>query len=411
MERIISRRNAQWISTFLTMALFSACEEPDYPENIWNPDDQGGPTPVITSVEPDSGKVFAGVDTIRIKGGNFSLVENHVFFEGLEATIFSTSEAELVVEAPIMIGDSLTIKVSIQGAYLFGEYYPYKLQAASLDYYSFGESEIAYGMAMDNDENLYVSIDPGQKIVKVTPDGETSEYGTTSFPYSAKMKMGPEGYLYCIRVEKNKKLFRIPPGGGSSESFESFPEKVYDFDFDSDGNLYAGGEDSTLFRLTPGGDIKAVAVYPDQVEIRFVRVFDGYVYITGQYTGDDSTVVQEGIWRNLIINADTLDTTEFVFDWGEFADPDRPQITGITFSLDGDIYIGADKDEAIYVLQPPYDELPQPLYPNILEPPSNRLCWGNDDFLYVNRWDEKALVSRVIRIDTRKDGAPYYGRE
>ena len=50
--------------------LIFSCEDPNYPENIWDENDQGNASPSISSVEPEA--AFAGIDTLTISGQNFS---------------------------------------------------------------------------------------------------------------------------------------------------------------------------------------------------------------------------------------------------------------------------------------------------------------------------------------------------
>ena len=45
--------------------LFS-CEDPNYPENIWDEEDQGKSTPLVTEIQPSEGG-FAGFDTIMMR--------------------------------------------------------------------------------------------------------------------------------------------------------------------------------------------------------------------------------------------------------------------------------------------------------------------------------------------------------
>ena len=49
---------------------FFSCEEPDAPDSIWDGNDQGGTTPIVSGVEPSQG-AFAAIDTIMITGQHF----------------------------------------------------------------------------------------------------------------------------------------------------------------------------------------------------------------------------------------------------------------------------------------------------------------------------------------------------
>ena len=66
--------------------LIFSCEDPNYPENIWDENDQGNASPSISSVEPEA--AFAGIDTLTINGQNFSenTSENLVYFNTVSYT-------------------------------------------------------------------------------------------------------------------------------------------------------------------------------------------------------------------------------------------------------------------------------------------------------------------------------------
>ena len=383
--------------------------DPDTPPSIYDPDDKGKPDPVILSIIPQDG-VFTGVDEIIIAGKNFSSVleENIVFFNGNRGNVISATDTQLrVISPPTIAGDSTKIQVAVIGAYLFAEYYPYKLEAAVIEYGAFDDYDNAYGIACDAGETLYVSLS-GKKIVQITPDGERNEYATTSFEKASAMKIGPGGDLYYVNILQY--LFRIPAGGGSDELFAMLPGGVYDLDFDSLGNIYCGGSGSAIYRVKMDKSNEKVAEYPD-INIISVRIFNGYVYIAGDYKGIDSTQVQVGIWRNQILSSDgALGPNELVIDWEIYSL--NSKIKTITFSSDGDMYIGTNLGDAITIRHT--DGTFEPLYQNlthILYPVTHLLCWGNSHFLYVNRRGDKASDRRILRIDTRKNGAPYYGRE
>ncbi|MFQ6676543.1 MAG: IPT/TIG domain-containing protein, partial [Fidelibacterota bacterium] len=380
------------------------CEEARYPESIWDPDDTGKPSPSILRVEPEEGGL-AGVSEITITGENFSPVpeENTVYFDGTSAELLSASETALVVRAPDVSGDSLTIKVAVAGAFLFAEFHPYKLEPAVIEYGEFGDFDNAFAIECDSDENVYVSL-AGRKIVRVSPDGEKSEYAKTTFDKASSMKFGPDGAIYYVNLLQY--VARVDPGGGSDAIFTTLPGGVYDLDFDSLGNLYAGGSGNAIYRIRLDGTSQTSAEYPS-IDIRAVRVFGGYLYVGGKYTGEDTTEVQEGVWRNPIISENgDLGESELVLDWGAYVGKAGPRIASITFGADGDMYIGADGGDAITVLHK--DGTLEPLYPAVLFPPTYAMSWGEGEYLYVNRRGTENR--RILRVTMRKLGAPYYGR-
>lgn len=377
---------------------FVGCEK-EYP-SIWDPDQEYRPNPVITSVEPVGG-TFAVIGEVTIRGENFSPVkeENHVYFDGSKATMLSATETELHVLTPYIAGDSLKIKVRVDSAILFAEYYPYKLALAAIEYGGFGDYDDAYGIACDIDENLYVSL-AGKKIAKITPDGEQHDYATSSFDKASAMKVGPGGYLYYINILNY--MFRVLPGGGTDELFAILPGGVYDLDFGPSGNIYCGGSSNAIYRVRPDASSEVAVDYPS-VSIKAVRVFNGYVYVGGDSTG------HQCIWRNEIISADELGPKEVYFDWSNEIDPTY-EVLSITFAADGDMYIGTNAPEAIIVVH--QDGSYEPLYPGLLEPKSYALCWGSGSYLYVNRRSDDTAKKKIIRINMLdKEGAPYYGRQ
>jgi hypothetical protein len=392
------------LALFLVISFFTGCKN-EYPPSLWDPGKEYRPNPAITSVEPDS--AYAGIGEVTIKGDSFavSVDSNHVYFDGIEATILSATATQLTVLAPNVPGDSLRIKLRIDGALLYDEYYPYKLTRAAIEYGGFSDVDDAWGIACDKDENLYVSL-AGKKIVKVTPDGEQQDYANTSFDKASGMKMGPEGYIYYVNLLSF--MFRVLPGGGpidatpDDELFAMLPGGTTDLDFGPSGNIYCGGSGAAIYRVKPDKSKEKAADYKS-ISIKTVRVFNGYVYVGGDSSG------HQCIWRNQIISADSLGPKEIYFDWSNEIGP-TSKVLSITFATDGDMYVGTDATEAIIIVHP--DGSNEALYPGVLEPESYALCWGNGQYLYVNRQSTDAAKKRIIRVNTLdKEGAPYYGRE
>ncbi|MBL7074836.1 IPT/TIG domain-containing protein [candidate division KSB1 bacterium] len=394
------------VIVMLSLAIFfvAGCE-PDYPDSVWDPDYQGKPDPIITGVEPDS--ALAGIDTVRIIGENFSpeVGENHVSFDGNKATTLSATDTVVTVLTPNVVGDSLRIQLRVDDAILFDYYYPYKLEPAVIEYGGFGDFDYVSGLACDLSENIYV-LSQTEDVIKVTPEGEQIVHGTNIFITTPGMKIGLGGYLYILRG--NKKVYRILPEGGSESSWVTLSGKVSDIDFDSNGILYAAGKGDSIYSIKSDGSFFGAAAYIDY-NIISVRVYEPYVYVAGKYEGTDTT---EGIWRNRIISSEgELDDNELVFDWGNYVGEDGPSILSITFSETGELYIGQDKEDAITIYSLA-TETTRILYPGILYPPATYMCWGNGDYLYVNRHDEEVVSKRrIMRINMKLKGAPYFGRQ
>lgn len=374
--------------------------ESEKAQKLYDPDSVYNPDPVITAIEP-ADSALAGIVTIKLIGQNFSpvLENNFVHFGKTKAKIWEASENQLVVQSPNIIVDATMVKVSVLGAISFSNLMPYKLIQGVGEIGGFGDFDEPVLVECDKDENVYVALS-AKKILKISPNEEVTEYGATTFPLFSTMRFGQDGFLYIAR--NTKILYKIAPGGGNAAQWTSFRSAIYDFDFSPNGLLFAGGKGDSLFLIKPDGSHFGMASYPNTY-IKAVRVFDGYVYVGGK----DNTANQQFIWRNQIISDNELGSNELYFDWGTNIDP-TSEVLSITFSEDGDMYVGTDGESAIIIVHP--DGTFEPLYRGVLEPTSNSLSWGSKQFLYVARRSDDATKRRVIRINMLKNGAPYFGR-
>ncbi len=405
--------------TVSLLILNNCAEEPT--KSLYDPNYKPDkPNPEISTVEPEGG-TYAGIGEVTISGQNFSSDPGavHVYFDGVKAELVSTSETQIEVIVPVVAGDSVTIKVRIDGALLFAEYSPYKLEVAVREYGGINYISDAYGVACDLDENLYLSL--GEfKIIKVTPSEEQEDYvtqdqGVDGF-YGA-MKMGPQGELYAVRT---RFFYRAPAGGDTIIRVSGrLSKRPTDFDFDQHGNIFYAATEG-IYLLRPDFTDTLIVEYTD-ISLTTLRVYNNYVYVGGLYIGSGTPDTRVGIWRNAIINENgQLGTTEKVFDLGEYYNqaPGVPNIATITFAEDGELYIGVDStdiSESITVVEPTGDSyLPEnarSLYDVLLIPPASVFCWGTDQYLYMNRRSASDAQKVLLRLTMGKNSAPYFGRQ
>ncbi|MBC8193159.1 MAG: IPT/TIG domain-containing protein [Candidatus Marinimicrobia bacterium] len=391
--------------------LMFACEE--YPEiDLLTYDDQViGTDPVILDITPPAATAFAAYTIITISGEHFSPDSggNTVYFSGVQAQIQSESETEIVVLAPDIVGEDLALNLVVDGA-LNIVTVPYSLANLSLEYGGFGNAEKTRCIAVDNAENLYAMLDD-RTVIKVTETGERTIFGTTlSFPSAGEMRVGPGGALFIQRTSQ-RSIYRIGPDGGDAEEHIIFPESVEgsnvrltSFDFDAQGNIYAGGVSGGLVAHNVNGNVYGLGDYYDGVKIKSVRVYDGYVYLGRE----------DGIWRSEILSdTGSVGAGEFIFDWENSGTFSASDLKSITFASDGDMYIGTANTttttlDPILVLHP--DGSTEALYPGQLLLPADHMVWGSGAFMYVNRANRDAELRRIIRVNLLKPGAPHYGR-
>jgi hypothetical protein len=392
--------------TLILLLAVLSCEY-KAPTSLWDPDREGTPIPVITAVDPPL-SALSGVTKIEISGQHFGAAPelNTVYFDLLKGQILTASEGRLTVVPPKLVGDSLTIKVVVHSAFQPALYKPYKLEAAYLDII---EEEQVYSLAIDCDENLYIHA-RGRVINKLTPEGDLSEYGSVDFIYSSCMRFGPAQALFIQKLD-DRSLFRMPAGGGESEEFVRFPRKTNFFDFDQNGNIYAGGNRTGIYVVDPGGNVTTVDYY-DESDIRSVRVYDGCVYVavSGEKTG---------IWKNEILTeAGALGEAVEVFDWANSGDFSASDPLDMTFSLEGEIVVGTNRNEEAADEENRFDPILiigndgsiETLYTGLIRSPAVCLCWGNGQYLYVSRLTSGRSNSGVSQVSMGKSGAPYYGR-
>ena len=360
------------------------------------------PQPTISAVTPASG--LAGTTVITITGANFSAVkdENVVYFDTKQALILTATATQMTVRAPDLIKDSIVVRVQVFNADLFSNPKLCKLEAAVATFGGLDSFEEPFGIATDATGNLFASLTfnaGGVGIKKITPEGLRSDYapagGVTIW---SALKVGPGGLLYAARTQRA--IFTIAQGAASSIWAQIPGSSLYDFDFDKDGNLWAVGNNTFVHRFTQS---KATKSFPFTANLRTARVYKGYLYVGGKVDP------VEGVWRFPIVSADSLGPAQKYFDLSALPGygQNGPGVYAITFNTDGDMYVGTDGPDAILVVHP--NGSSEPLYPGLFQPQTLLFAWGKGSTLYAAR--SGLGVSHVIlKINTQKTGAPYYGR-
>jgi hypothetical protein len=411
--------------TFLGMLCLlglSGCER-DATPSLFVPDKPSDrPDPVITSVDPVD-VWLAGVGTITINGNNFSdkPEENLVFFGKIRAEVVSAASNRLVVKSPNTVSDSIDIRVSVVGAYLFSNTVKYALQTAIEEIGRYGnENEDLYGIAVDLNENLYLSVvkpGAGNQLHRITPDGsKDAPYATLPTFRGDNMRMGPNNEIFFVR--KNRNIYTINIDTKTGGLYKNLlPDNEYDLDFDPDDNIYIAGDGNSL-ALVYAADksVEVVANYPNTF-IKTVRYFNGYIYTAGEDANGNHRV-----WRNKINSVNSLDSAEQVFDLTAVLGPDAI-INNMEIAADGDIYLATNQADPVIIVHPGGDW--EPLYPGLWLPNDGiamvgieDLVWGNDNYMYATRVHtirdndgNPKNIQNALKINMLKPGATYYGRQ
>ena len=114
--------NFYQILTCMVLISFS-CDDPNSPSDVWDPNDACNSTPFISSISPPD-SAYAGSQEITIYGGNFGDNKDSVFvyFNTGSGEVISVDESSMIVIPPNIICYSVIIKISVHGAFSFGEY-------------------------------------------------------------------------------------------------------------------------------------------------------------------------------------------------------------------------------------------------------------------------------------------------
>ncbi len=407
---MIKRLPFIFFGLLMTSVWFVGCEQPEAP-SLYDDDYVGKPTPQITSVEPAEWW-FAGVGTITITGTNFSADpdENFVYFNTTGTTILQSSPTQLQVRPPNLVGSDLKIRVSVLGAEEFSEPVTYRLEVAVEQWGGFLDTQQSGGIAADPEGNIYVGVyssitSRSEGILKITPDLETTVYGQVNHNRLYRsLRFGPEGFLYSATQAATRPLIaRIPPGGGSEVNWLPLPvgTNVNDIEFDEYGNLWAAGNNENVFRIQPS-DASFVTV-PFAGNIRGLRYYNGYLYLAGTRDNTDN------IWRVPVDAGGNLGEAEVYFAFSAEYGVAGANAYAITFAADGSLYIGTNGSAGILAVAP--DKSWEPMYPGLLVPRHVAFTWDQGTNLFSTQQVGDSETRRLIRINTLKEGAPYYGFE
>ncbi len=369
----------------LSTGLLSSCKE-DPPVSIYDDATYNSAsklTPVLSSLSP-SGGGLAGVTRITLTGQNFSAVrsENLVFFDATMAEVLQASATQLQVLAPKLIKDSINVRVSVVGAdAISAPAFVYKLEEAVGVFGNLGSGSEPFAITCDAAGNVYVAIvtnNVAGGIKRIQSNG-TTDAGTYGAPIAGVLKwtglkFGTGGALYaCGVVGRDGAIYQIPAGGGTPASFVGLGRIVpYDFDIDPAGNMWVGGNMPNIIRVKPD---KTQRTFPFSANIRSVRVYNSHLYVGGRI----DTV--EGVWR-FPLAGDTLGAAEKYYDLT--ANYYGASVNGITFSLDGDMFIATTSGASSLLLVHP-DKTAEPFYPGLLTLDNLFLTYSNGKELYLSR--------------------------
>jgi sugar lactone lactonase YvrE len=358
----------------------SAPDEPTYGSKHPDPNPSGLATPILDSLSPGEGYLK---DIIKVYGSGFNTNPeyNFISFGKNIGNILDATPNELTVQTPNISNDTVNVRVSIKGS----EYWSKELPFVFKNTLETIDEEIVWpnGVAVDDNDNVYVGSADEGVIYKIEPNGDKSEFA--SVPISGSMEFGPDNYLYVCE-QGEEKIERISPDGSTVEEVVSVPGPV-DFDWDQDGNMYIVENETGIHRLDPSGTLTYMV---DLSTAKCCRVFENYLYVTAIWDGKIS---------RFEINSGGLGEEEIVME-----EMDSP--LGIEFDANGTMYYTLAWETSLYTLTPDGSE--EILYEGELMTPMHYLTfYGKKMYIVYPGWaDVGTTMSAYVGVEQ----APNYGR-
>lgn len=395
----------------LGISILYSCSEETAP-SLYDPGKyQFREDPVLNSIDPP-GSALAGVTILTLTGNNFSDVpgETSVYFNGVKGQILSVTPTQIQVKPPVVVADTVLVKVKVAGALNLSNTLIYKLTAAVQEVYKFdpNNGETPWAVTFDNNKNMLVSVE-AKGVWKFA--GEAN-------PNKAYIPKGAETKWNTLRQFSNGDVYASKSLRGIWKLTQGITPPnapwvvtpsgtvLIDFDFDQNTNLWAVGSNNFIFRIRQ--DL-TVAQFPFQAQLRAVRVFNGALYVAGLKAG------VEGVWRIPIDASGNLGTEELYFNMT--ANISGVKINSMTFSADGDLFLGTDRSPDPIIIVKPNGSY-QTLYEGVI-PAKNivSMYWPDGNFLYVTREAERDATSgqiistqTIFKIDIQKPGAAYFNQ-
>lgn len=392
----------------LCLLILAGCKE-EKGTSLYDPGIFDKPAPVIDTIISATPTAYAGVTMLTLKGQNFSAKndENRVFFGATLVNVLTSSATQLTMLTPLFSKDTLvSVKVNVAGAQLFSNAKLFKVTLAVRDFDSLWIGESPWGTAVDAAGNFYVSIvsnGTGIGVKKFALDGRRSDYAPRKFEtkYSS-LRFSPGGVLYG--VWNIQALVQFPGGNADPVLWIALTAgtSIYDFDFDAQGNIWAGGNNAYVYRIKPD---KSVQSFPLSAAIRSVRINSSYVYFAGE-TYPDSL---EKIIRCKIVSSDSLGPPELIYNFSASnLNPGGKSVYSMAFTSQGDLFVGTDRSESMIVIHP--NGTAEEFYTGLLPPTLHILVWGKGTELLGVRGTASAggvnTSSKIVRINTQVTGAP-----
>lgn len=398
---------------FMLMVAFTGCGD-DKTTTLFDPNAPAKPDPTITSVTPDSG--LSGITELTITGTNFSAVkeENFVYFNTAQGQVIAATPTSLTVRAGVVTeaGKDALVKVRVTGAIGFSNTVVVRLKQAVEYPLAFQSFEKPSAIEFDKNGNMYFSqltSDVTNNIFKVTPAGVKSIFTPNvggGFRFTS-LKMGPDGALYGVR-NSLRAIFRMTEGAAIASWFAVTPStvKLVDIDFDNAGNIWACGDNASLFKVSPAKVLTSYAFTANATALRvvgndlFVAVKKDSAAIVYKFTINGSGDIDAA-------NPVTVVNLGTSFGYNVY-------VNQFTVDVNGNLYLATNNIEPIIKVTP--GGVASVFYPGVFLPlEAMFITWDNGSNMYYARMNGtvggKTQDQTIAKVLMGTQGAPYLGRK
>jgi hypothetical protein len=413
--------------SILVPILFIACEKFEEPGTIYELTAKSTSNdPAITSISPANIAV-AGISgrVIKIYGKNLGVKNgtdtDWVYIGGQRAIIKEiVQNTSITIARPMLsagkYGNKIVLSVTNPKAIDTSSSVGYVVETPGslLGDYS---NIVANMMAVDfdNDESIYIVA--GRQLWRNDISGVTLTQllGTSSlvgdFRGTTDARFGPGSPGKVLYIAVGKNYFYSVRADTSSTTIKAvksttIPSVVTKLEFDTDGNLYAGGSEGIFKINTTDGSVSSNLGFAGTV-IKQIRIFNNNIYIADSLH----------IWK-CQLGGSTLDPGNPVVDLTSNTGLSSCRISSFAIDDGGNLYLCLKNHPKYSVFVREDDGSITPFYDdeNILPKTVEQLVWANSGNLYLISNSLAGATAatyspnRIFLMKMDRKGAPYLGR-
>jgi len=404
------------LSTFLIISFFGC--SPDVTPSLYdNVGDKGTPAEItsalsVSGVTAGTPTGYAGITKISIKGKNFAAKaeNNYVYFGSAKAKVLTASTTELLVQAPIIYGDTLLLKIAKPHVEEYSNSVNYKLTGAINNHYPFLANQEPHAVTCDANGAVYFSLvvsGVGEGVWKIDGDSLSLFAPKKSETFYSDLKYHSDGYILGVAPRYKYAVFQLTEGQSPKVWSTAKNRKIVfqALDFDKNKNVWAAGKGGQIACFKPD---KSSKLFNYENVITALRIYNDYLYAIAGENGAQKVI------RFKIYSADSLGTPENYFDFS--ANMGQGKVAkSLTFAADGKMFIttaplleGTEYSDPILFVNA--DGTFGTWYAGLINAAISDITWTTGTNAFVIQEKDANHQQLILKIDMERNGAPQYGR-